>query len=239
MSIRNRSSCSPATSQWTGRPTSRSAERKPPSATRPSPATGIRSPPSPGGAASEAISTPPPPTASPRSTQSATHSPENPGYRHCPPSADTNSRHPVNGHARGADEIPVASESAGSELTVTGIETGTPGRFTGAVGIVPSDTSVTGSALLIIFAHLDMWRSRVTRATVRPGPAGPAANGLALSRFNVIYATPPCVITPRSPVQGSCAVQEHPCLTRPYAPKARTLGPAAWSCYNGGPGHCS
>ena len=29
---------------------------------------------------------------------SAAHSPENPGYRHCRPSADTNSRHPVNGH---------------------------------------------------------------------------------------------------------------------------------------------
>src|SRR5437588_12905631 len=51
-----------------------------------------------------------------------------------------------------------------------------------------------------------------------------AANGLALSRFSVIYATPPCVITQRSPVQGSCAVQEHLCLTRPYVSKARTLG---------------
>jgi hypothetical protein len=48
-------------------------------------------------------------------------------------------------------------------------------------------------------------------------------NGLALSRFSVIYATPPCVITPRSPVQRSCAIQEHLCLTRPYVPKARTL----------------
>jgi hypothetical protein len=48
-------------------------------------------------------------------------------------------------------------------------------------------------------------------------------NGLALSRFSVIYVTPPCVITPRSPVQGSRAVQEHPCLTRPYVSKARTL----------------
>jgi hypothetical protein len=48
-------------------------------------------------------------------------------------------------------------------------------------------------------------------------------NGLALSRFSVIYATPPCVITPRSPVQGSRAVQEHLCLTRPYVSKARTL----------------
>lgn len=33
-------------------------------------------------------------------------------------------------------------------------------------------------------------------------------NGLALGRFSVIYATPPCVITPKSPVQGSRAVQE-------------------------------
>src|SRR6266851_8398013 len=48
-------------------------------------------------------------------------------------------------------------------------------------------------------------------------------NGLALGRFSVIYATPPCVITRRSPVQGSCAVPEHLCLTRPYVPKARTL----------------
>jgi hypothetical protein len=31
------------------------------------------------------------------------------------------------------------------------------------------------------------------------------------------------VITPRSPVQGSCAVPEYLCLTRPYVPKARTL----------------
>ena len=61
---------------------------------RPSPATGTPSPPSPAGATSGATSTPPPPTASPHSTPSATHSPENPGYRHCPPSADTNSRHP-------------------------------------------------------------------------------------------------------------------------------------------------
>jgi hypothetical protein len=52
-----------------------------------------------------------------------------------------------------------------------------------------------------------------------------ARNGLALVRFSVIYATPPCVITPRSPVQTSCAVLEHLWLTRPYVPKARTLGP--------------
>ena len=48
-------------------------------------------------------------------------------------------------------------------------------------------------------------------------------NGLALGRFIVIYATPPCVITPRSPVQGLCAVLEHLRLTRSYVPKARTL----------------
>ena len=48
-------------------------------------------------------------------------------------------------------------------------------------------------------------------------------NGLALGRFSVIYATPPCVITPRSPFQASCAVLEHLWLTRPYVPKARTL----------------
>ena len=40
----------------------------------------------------------------------------------------------------------------------------------------------------------------------------------------MIYATPPCVITPRSPVQAPCAVLEHLWLTRPYVPKARTLG---------------
>jgi hypothetical protein len=55
-------------------------------------------PPSPTGAACAATSSPPPPTPSPHSMPSETHSPENPGYRHCPPSADTNSRHPVNGH---------------------------------------------------------------------------------------------------------------------------------------------
>src|ERR1017187_8221350 len=49
------------------------------------------------------------------------------------------------------------------------------------------------------------------------------ANGLALGRFSVIYATPPCVITRRSPAQGSRTVPEHLCLTRPYVPKARTL----------------
>jgi transposase len=53
---------------------------------------------------------------------------------------------------------------------------------------------------------------------------GSRGNGLALGRFSMIYVTPPCVITPRSPVQGSRAVPEHLCLTRPYVPKARTLG---------------
>jgi len=41
---------------------------------------------------------PPPPTASPHSTPSALPSKATPGYRHCPPSSDTSSRHPVNGH---------------------------------------------------------------------------------------------------------------------------------------------
>jgi hypothetical protein len=57
-------------------------------------------------------------------------------------------------------------------------------------------------------------------------PAQP--NGLALGRFSVICATPLRVITPRSPVQGSCAVPEYLCLTRPYVPKARTLTPEPW-----------
>ena len=82
---RNRSSCSPATSQWTGRPTSPSAERKPPSATRPSPATGTPSPPSPAGAASGATWTPPPPTASQPSTPSEPPSKADPGYHRSPP----------------------------------------------------------------------------------------------------------------------------------------------------------
>jgi hypothetical protein len=84
-STRNRSSCSPATSPWTGRPTSRSAERKPPSATRQSPATGTPSPPSPAGAASGATWTPPPPTASQPSTPSEPPSKANPGYHRSPP----------------------------------------------------------------------------------------------------------------------------------------------------------
>ena len=42
----------------------------------------------------------------------------------------------------------------------------------------------------------------------RVSGVGPWANGLALSRFSVIYVTPPCVITPRSPVQGSRAVPD-------------------------------
>src|SRR6266567_4418134 len=58
-----------------------------------------------------------------------------------------------------------------------------------------------------------------------PGCSARYPNGLALGRFSVIYATPPCVITPRSPVQASCAVLEHLWLTRPYVPKARTLRP--------------
>ena len=82
----------PATSPWTGRIMSPSAEPKQPNGTRPSPATGIPSPPSPAGAASAATWTSPSPTASEHSTPSATHSPENPGYRHFSPSADTRSR---------------------------------------------------------------------------------------------------------------------------------------------------
>ena len=66
--------------------------------TRPSPATGIPSPRSPAGAACAATSIRPPPTASPHSTPAPTPSPASPGYRHSPPSADANSRHPVNGH---------------------------------------------------------------------------------------------------------------------------------------------
>jgi len=65
--------------------------------------------------------------------------------------------------------------------------------------------------------------SRTSRSR-RRRIGGAGRNGLALSRFSVIYATPPYVITPRSPVQGSRAVQEHLCLTRPYVSKARTLG---------------
>ena len=61
---------------------------------------------------------------------------------------------------------------------------------------------------------------------------GRRPNGLALSRFSVIYATPPCVITPRSPVQGSRAVQEYLCLTRPCVSKARTLGRRPYSAGN-------
>jgi hypothetical protein len=54
------------------------------------------------------------------------------------------------------------------------------------------------------------------RARARGCLTGTGGNGLALDRFSVIYATPPCVISRRSPVQGSRAVPEHLCLTRPY-----------------------
>ena len=57
---------------------------------------------------------------------------------------------------------------------------------------------------------------------------GPEGNGLALSRFCVIYITLRCVTNPRPPVQRLCAVPELMCLTRPYVPKARTLGPEGW-----------
>src|SRR5438094_5098451 len=75
-----------------------SAARKPPNGTRPSPATGIPWPRSPAGAACAATLTRPPPTASPHLTPSPAPSPAIPGYHHSPPSADANSRHPVNGH---------------------------------------------------------------------------------------------------------------------------------------------
>jgi hypothetical protein len=65
----------------------------------------------------------------------------------------------------------------------------------------------------------DSWRVLRSDHDRRAG----RGNGVALGRFSVICVTPPGVITPRSPVQGSCVVPEHLCLTRPYAPKARTL----------------
>src|SRR5271154_6863126 len=50
----------------------------------------------------------------------------------------------------------------------------------------------------------------VLGATAQAAPSiglgtGVVPNGLALGRFSVIYATLPCVITRRSPVQGSRA----------------------------------
>src|SRR4249919_1913298 len=75
-----------------------SAARKPRNGTRPSPATGIPWPRSPAGAACAATLTRPPPRASPHLTPSPAPSSAIPGYRHSPPSADANSRHPVNGH---------------------------------------------------------------------------------------------------------------------------------------------
>src|SRR5438270_5586228 len=77
-------------------------------------------------------------------------------------------------------------------------------------------TQSHASGALMPHALTELNLAEVTRPASR-------LNGLALSRFSVIYATPPCVITQRSPVQGSCAVQEHLCLTRPYVSKARTL----------------
>jgi hypothetical protein len=50
------------------------------------------------GAASEATSTPPPPTASKPSTPSEPPSKADPGYHRSPPRADTNSLHPANGY---------------------------------------------------------------------------------------------------------------------------------------------
>ena len=80
------------------RTTSPSAARKPRNAIRPSPAPATPWTPSPDGAAYAAISTRPPPTASPHLTPSAARSQANPGYRHCPPQPDANSRHSENGH---------------------------------------------------------------------------------------------------------------------------------------------
>lgn len=91
---RNRPSCLPATSAWTGPTTSASAARKQPNAIRLSRATGIPWPRSRAGADCAATSTLPPPTAPPRSTPSAPPSRESPGYRHYPRSADTKSQHP-------------------------------------------------------------------------------------------------------------------------------------------------
>jgi len=47
---------------------------------------------------------------------------------------------------------------------------------------------------------------RLQHFALHSGGMGNEANGLALSRFSVICVTPPCVIDPRSPVQGSRAV---------------------------------
>jgi hypothetical protein len=68
---------------WTTNVAERGA--KPPSAIRPSPATGTRSPPSPAGTASGAAWTPPPPTASRPSTPSGPPSKADPGYHRPPP----------------------------------------------------------------------------------------------------------------------------------------------------------
>jgi len=95
---RNRSSYSPATSPWTGRITPASAERRPPNAIRRSRAAGVRSRRSPSGVGSTATWTPPLPMESPHSTPSTPSSRESPGYRY-PPSAESKSRHPVNGHS--------------------------------------------------------------------------------------------------------------------------------------------
>jgi hypothetical protein len=111
---KNRSSWSPATSPWTGRTISPNAVPKQPTGTRPSPATGIRSPPSPAGAGSGDTWKPPQPTASPHSTPSATPSPANPGSHHSPPSPDAHSRHPVNGHLDPVRDLPQRRRSRAS-----------------------------------------------------------------------------------------------------------------------------
>ena len=89
-----------------------------------------------------------------------------------------------------------------------------PEHYRRAEELLARDGPLTGEALATAQVHATL---------ALAAAAGTDPPGLALSRFSVIYATPPCVITPRSPVQGSRAVPELLCLTRPYVPKARTL----------------
>ena len=92
-STRSRSGCSPANSPSSGPATEpRSGPSGDPNATRPSPATGTPSAPSPAGAVSAATSTPPGTTACAPWTPSAPHLRENPGCRHSPHWPDTRSR---------------------------------------------------------------------------------------------------------------------------------------------------
>ena len=94
---------------------------------------------------------------------------------------------------------------------------------TGTARAVAVGLSLGGRHALQLAAwHPERVAGVVAIGAALPWPLPP--NGLALSRFSVIYATPPCVIIPRSPVQGSRAVPEHLCLTRPYVPKAKDIG---------------